>query len=254
MGLTKEEWITQLRRAADHFEVEHDTAATDGQWLTAYESRLSALIWRAAALAIQQGFIQHRLNLGAGALDLARLMRAEVICVADGFEPSQDEGSPFRKAATVVDLLTALLDGVGVLEAWKGTSPEEPPFTALRGFELGRAEVALTLAESGHWEQVAKWSSQKIGRPKGSRARWRLVAAPLIQSWIDADVQISRDDLTDKLEQWLAANWHRLSQTRPRPPQHSSLADILRDMDQDGLIKLNPVPAKGGKKRKTNRL
>ena len=250
----KEQWLENLRRVSAECEEEHDAAVSDGRWLAAYESRLTGLIWRAAALAIQQEFIEHRLNLGVGALDLARLLRAEVMTVADDLEPSRDETSDFRKAEIITDLLSALLDGVGVMESWTGADPKEPPFTALRGFELGRAEVALSLAESGHWEQVAEWSSQQVGRPKGSRAQWRLEAAPLIQSWIDADAQISRDDLTEKLDRWLAANWHRLSQTRPRPPQHSSLADILRDMDQDGLIRLNAVPTKGGRKIKTNRL
>jgi len=254
VAVTKEKLIRNLRRVSAECEEEHDEAVSEGRWLAAYESRLTGLIWRAAALAIQQEFIEHRLNFAVGALDLARLLHAEVMAVAGDLEPSGEETSDFRKAEIVTDLLSALLDGVGVMEAWTGADLNEPPFTALRGFALGQAEVALSLAESGHWEQVAKWSSQKTGRPKGSRAHWRLQAAPLIQSWMDADSKISREDLTDKLEDWLKANWHRLSQTRPRPPQHSSLGDILRDMDQDGLIRLNAVPTKGGKKIKTNRL
>lgn len=234
MAVSKEEWLTNLRRAAAHFEVEHGSAATDGRWLTAYESRLSALIWRAAALAIQQGFIEHRLNLGAGALDLARLMRAEVMAVADDLEPSRDETSDFRKAEVITDLLTALLDGVGVMEGWTGADPQEPPFTALRGYELGRTEVALSLAESGHWEQIAKWQATQGGRPKGYRQQWRLDIAEPLQSWIDADPSGQIISLMNQMHDWL--DDYRVGRKGFDRPDFESLRVAIREMHKQGLI------------------
>lgn len=234
MAVSKEEWLKNLRRAAVHFEEEHDSAADKGRWLAAYESRLSGLIWRAAALAIQHGFIEHQLNLGAGALDLARLMRAEIISVADDLEPSRDETSDFRKAEIITDLLSALLDGVGVMKAWTGADSKEPPFTALRGFELGRAEVALSLAESGHWEQVAAWSNRRVGRDKGYREPWRLAIAPTLQGWIDADPKATIKALILQMEQWIAE--YGRHEKNFHAPDLESLRPALRAMHNQGLI------------------
>jgi hypothetical protein len=234
VAVTKDEWIKNLRRAAVHFESEYESAAASGRWLSAYESRLSGLIWRAAALAIQHGFVDHRLNLGAGALDLARLMRAEVMAAADDLEPSRDETSPFRKAEIVIDLLSSLLDGVGVMEAWTRADPKEPPFTALRGFELGRAEVALSLAERGHWEQVAAWSNRRVGRGKGYREPWRVAIAPTLQGWIDDDPKATIKTLMIKMWDWLeeyAAHEKDFSL-----PDFESLRKAVETMHEQGLI------------------
>lgn len=233
--MSKEHWLKNLRRAALHFEGEFESAATSGRWLSAYESRLSGLIWRAAALAIQHSFVDHRLNLGTEALDLARLMRAEVMAVADDLEPSRDETSPFRKAEIVIDLLSALLDGVGVMEAWKGTSPEEPPFVALRAFELGRAEVALSLAERGHWEQVADWSRSQGGRPEGYRQPWRRDIASDLQAWIDADPSASIKTLMVKMSLWLQE--YGRHEKGFHAPDFDSLRAALKAMHKQGLIR-----------------
>lgn len=234
VAVSKEEWLKNLRRVSAHCEDEHDSAATDGRWLAAYENRLSGLIWRTAALAIQQGLIDHRLNLGAGALDLARLMRAEVMRVADDFELSRDETSPFRKAEIITDLLSALLDGVGVMEAWTGADPQESPFTALRGFELGRAEVGLSLAEQGHWEQVAAWSNRRVGRDKGYREPWRVAIAPVLQEWIDADPKAKIKALTIKMSDWLEA--YGKHEKGFHAPDLESLRPAMRAMHDQGLI------------------
>lgn len=234
MAVSKEEWLKNLRRVSEECEEEHDSAATDGRWLAAYESRLSGLIWRAAALAIQHDFIDYRLNLGAGALDLARLLRAEIMAVADDLEPSQVETSAFRKSEIIIDLLTALLDGVGVMEAWTGADLKEPPFTALRGFELGRAEVALSLAESGHWEQVAKWEATQIGRPKGYRQQWRLDIARALQSWIDADPSGQIISLMNQMHHWL--DDYRVGRKGFDRPDFESLRVVIREMHRQGLI------------------
>ena len=234
MGVSKEEWLEKLRDASVHWERESDTAATEGRWLAAYEHRLTQLIWRTAALAIQNGFIEHRLNLGAGALDLARLIRAEVSGVADNLEPSSDEASPFRKAEIIGDLLSALLDGVGVMEAWTGADPKEPPFTALRGFELGRAEVALSLAERGHWEQVAAWSNRRVGRDKGYREPWRVAIAPSLQGWIDDDPKATIKALILKMEHWL--NEYGKHEKDFHAPDLESLRPAVRAMHNQGLI------------------
>lgn len=217
-----------------HFEEEYHSKASEGRWLAAYEDRLSGLIWRGAALAIQHDFIGYQLNLGAGALDLARLIHAEVVSVSDDLKPSGDETSRFRKAEIISDLLSSLLDGVGVLEAWKGTSPEEPSFTALRGFELGRAEVALSLAESGHWEQVAEWSRRQGGRPEGYRQPWRTAIAPELQAWIDADPAATIKTLMVKMWDWLQA--YAAHEKRFDMPEFESLRAAMKAMHTQGLI------------------
>lgn len=233
-GVSKDQWLKNLRRAAKHFDEEHDAAVAGGRWAAAYEDRLSGLIWRTAALAIEQGFIDHRLNLGAGALDLARLLRAEVIDVADKLEPSRDETSAFRKAEIVIELLTAMLDGVGVMEAWTGADPKEPPFTALRGFELGRAEVALFLAESGHWEQVAAWSASQGGRPEGYREPWRLAIAPELQQWIDTADSKAIKPLMSRMAEWL--DEYAKNEKDFHVPDPESLRTAIRAMHNQGLI------------------
>jgi hypothetical protein len=251
---SKQEIVDTLRAVASLREDDHTHAIRAEDWRQAFEARLTNLIWRTIALSLDLGITSPRFQPGADPIVLARGLRSDCEAGLVTVQPTQDKAGPFYKLTTIRDVLDGTLDAVGVLEVWTGADRQEPFFLAVRAVALGQAEVELALAEDGHWEEVAKWKAQKIGRPKGSRAAWRLEAAPLIQGWIDEDAQISRERLTDKLEEWLAANWHRLSQTRPRPPQHSSLEDILRDMDGEGLIKLNPVPTKGRKKRKTIRL
>ena len=255
MGLSNDQRIAKALRdaAADH-EHRQVQASGIGDWRTSFEARLTNIIWRTIALSLDLGITSARFNPSTDPIELARRLERDCRTALANSAPSQDKADSSHKLETVRDILRGVLDGVGVLESWTGTDSREPFFLADRAVSLGQSEAELVLAEEGHWEQVAQWKDRKIGRPKGSRANWRIQAAPLIQGWIDENTQISRDDLATKLEEWLANNWHRLSQTRPRPPQFSSLEDILRDMDRDGQITLNPVPTKGGKKIKTNRL
>lgn len=253
--MTNDQRIAKALRdaAADH-EQRHIHASRAGDWRTSFEARLTNLIWRTIALSLDLGIASAQFNPATDPIELARRLERDCRTALANAVPSDDKADTFHKLETIRDILRGVLDGVGVLESWTGVDSREPFFLAARAVALGQSEAELVLAEDGHWEQVAQWKDRKIGRPKGSRAHWRVQAAPLIQGWIDEDTQISRDALATKLEEWLANNWHRLSQTRPRPPQFSSLEDILRDMDGDGQIKLNPVPTKGGKKIKTNRL
>lgn len=235
MAVTKDEWVSVLQRAASHFEEQHDLAVAAEQWLAAYEKRLTGLIWRAAALSIDQGLIDHRINIGQPPTDFARLLLAELMRVVECLEPSQDETSKFRKAETAVDLLKALLHGVGVMEAWTGRDLREPPFIALQGFELGRAEVALSLAERGHWEQVAAWSNRRVGRDKGYREPWRVAIAPSLQGWIDDDPKATIKTLMLKMWKWIeeyAAHEKGFS-----PPDFESLRPAIKAMHKQGLIK-----------------
>lgn len=231
----KDELLKALKLASDHFEEDSRSATSEGRWLVAYESRLSHLIWRTTALAIRQGFLGYRLNLGAGAINLARLIRAEVIGVADTLEPSRDETSQFRKAEIVTDLLTSLLDGIRAIESWTGMDVQESPFIALRAYELGRAEVALSLAERGHWEQMAAWSATQVGRPKGYREPWRVEVAPHLQQWIDADPDAPFKTLMTQMEVWLEE--YAKGRRGFTPPDQDSLRQALRAMHKQGLIK-----------------
>lgn len=235
MAVTKADWVKQLRRAAGDFESEYQTATSNGHWHSAYENKLTALIWRAAAVAIDHDLIDHRLNLGAGALGLARVFLTKVVAVADDLEPSRDETSQFRKAQIVSDLLAALLDGVGVIESWTGGDLREAPFVALRGFELGRAESALSLVESGHWEQVAEWSRRQGGRPEGYRQPWRTAIAPDLQAWIDADPAASNKTLMVRMWDWLEA--YAEHEKSFAMPEFESLRAALRAMHKQGLIR-----------------
>lgn len=249
--ISKDEMVKALRRAAADHHAEQAGATAKENWRAAFEARLTNLIWRTIALSLELGVAAPRFNPGTDPIVLARRLERDCEVALATMKPTQDKAGPFHKLTTISDVLRGTLDAVGVLEAWTGGDPQEPFFLAARAVALGQFEAELALAEDGHWEQVAKWKSQKVGRPPGSRASWRIESAPLIQSWIDADPTIRRPDLANKLNGWLNTNWRRLNQTRPSPPQLESLGNLLREMDADGLIRLNDVPKKSEKKRKS---
>lgn len=252
--ISRQEMMKVLRQVAGLREDEHETAVAEGNWRAAFEARLTNLVWRAIALSLELQIASPQFDPSTDPIQLARRLKVDCDTALTTLTPTEDKSAPFYKLQTIGEVLDGIIDAVGVLEAWKGTDPREPFFLASKAIALGQVEVELSLAEDGHWEQVAQWRGRKVGRPKGSRAAWRIEAAPLIQAWISDDPQISRDDLAQKLAHWLAANWRRFNQKRPSPPQLESLGDLMRDMANEGLITLNPVNKKGGKKRKTNPL
>lgn len=248
---SKPEIAEALRAAATLREDEHGKAVALGDWRAAFEARLTNLIWRTIALSLDLGVTSPRFQPGIDPIVLAQRLEVDCEAALATMQPTQDKAGPFFKLTTIKDVLRGTLDAVGVLEAWTGGDPKEPFFLAARAVALGQVEAELALAEDGHWEQVAKWKGQKVGRPPDSRAPWRIESAPIIQGWIDADPTISRPDLAKKLNEWLIINWRRLNQTRPSPPQLESLGNLLREMDAARLIKLNDVPKKSKKKRKS---
>ena len=249
--ITKDEMVNALRRAAADHEEEVAGATANGNWRAAFEARLTNLIWRTIALSLELGVAASQFNPATDPVLLARRLKVDCDTALATMTPSRDKAGPFHKLTSIRDVLRGTLDAVGVLEGWTGADPNEPFFLASRAVTIGQMEAELALAEDGHWEQVAKWKIRKVGRPLGSRASWRTESAPIIQSWIEADPAIRRPDLAVKLNEWLNANWRRLNRTRPSPPQLDSLGNLLREMDADGLIKLNDVPKKSEKKRKS---
>ena len=236
VAVSKVEFVRLLGRVAAELKASYLDAASKGKWHTAFEDLLTHLIWRASALSINLGFVDFRLNLGTGAVNIAHLLRAELYRVQEGLEPSTDETSSFRKTEIAISLLSALLDEVGVVQAWTGRDPQEPSFVAIKAFELGQAEAALTLAEWGHWEQISAWQKSQGGRREGYRQPWRVEVAPLLQRWIDSDPDQSIKSLMNRIWGWF--DEYEKTNREFRRPEYESLRAALKGMNDQGLVRL----------------
>ncbi len=235
MAVTKAEYIEVLGRAATDLKAAYEQAMVDGQWHAASQHLLTHLVWRATGLSMRQDFIRPEVDPRIGATNVARLMLGELISATNSLERDANQSSPFRKAEILISLLSALLAQLDVLDSWTGRDPEEAPFLAVKAFQLGQAEAALSLAEDGHWEEIAKWQAVQIGRPKGYRAPWKAEIAPVLQGWIDADPQEPISNLMARAYDWLGE--YKDKTPNFNRPDFESLRKSIRSMHNDGLIR-----------------
>lgn len=235
MAVTKAEYIEVLGRAATDLKTAYEQAMADGQWHAASQHLLTHLVWRATGLSMRQDFIRAEVDPRIGATNVARLMLSELVFATESLERDANQSSPFRKAEILISLLSALLAQLDVLDSWTGRDPEEAPFLAVKAFQLGQAEAALSLAEDGHWEEIAKWEATQIGRPKGYRAPWKAEIAPVLQGWIDANPQDSISSLMAQAHDWLGEYKNKTNGFRR--PDYESLRKSIRSMHKDGLIR-----------------
>jgi hypothetical protein len=226
-----------LDRVAAERRDEHDAAIQHGKWRVALEALLTSLIWRTIALALRLDLASPQFDPRTDPVALARRLSNDIESALGRLAPTDDKADLFHKTRTVADVLDGILDVVGVLEAWTGADPQEPFFLSVMATGLGRAEVELSFAESGFWEQVAKWREQKpAGRPVGWQIKWRVEAAPHIQSWIDADPTMRVKTLVGKLAAWLEL--YGKSHPHEKLPDEDSLRKALDAMHKSKMISL----------------
>lgn len=232
--VTRDELISVLGRVADETAQEHQEGVRNQEWRGAFEALLTSLIWRTLRLAIQIGISDHRINFGLAQVQIARLMLAHCREVLSVTPPSEDETSAFRKTEILRRLLQSLIDEVGIMENWTGGDPQEPFFVAIKAFDLGQAEVAMKLAEDGHWEQIAQWQKERGGRKEGYRDPWRLAVAGQLQEWIDENPKASIKSLMIRIWDWFD-EYERRDPAFDRP-DFESIRKAIKAMSEQGMI------------------
>jgi hypothetical protein len=210
-------------------------ALEDGDWWLAFDGLVESLHWRAFRLAAT-----HRIDFPPSDADEwweadALLLRDACGDVMRANPASTDRSDLHHKAEAISEILTALIDTKAVLREWQGVI-HYPYRIAHQAVEIGSAEVGLGLAETGFWEDVARWKGQKRGRPEGFRIGWRVAAASVLQTWIDEEPKAKRIALMNKLYDWLKG----YEETTPgfERPDFESLRKAISEMDKQGLIRL----------------
>lgn len=205
-------------------------------WREAFNKKVSLLIWRTISLAIKLDIASPQFNPRDNPLVLAKRVKHDCRVALAGLQPSDDRSDKFHKVQGIEEVLLAIQDAAQTLQNWSGTDPQEIFFLANRSIELGKAEVGLTFAEEGFWEQVAQWRGQKRGRPEGYRIGWRLAVAPALQQWIDEEPDAQHTAYMNKLEDWLKA--YKSETPGFQIPDRESLRKAMSAMDKQGLIRL----------------
>ena len=232
-----------LDRVARETAAQHTDAIGKCDWRRALEMLTTSLIWRTIALAIRLEIVPSGFNPRVGVLPLAIELRHQAEAALSDSVPSEDKADTHHKVLAIWDALGAILAVHTTLQNLTVPDPDAVLFLAVASAKLGQAEVELSFAEQGLWDQVALWKARVVGRPKGYTAPWRIESAPVISGWIEDDPTIRRADLTDKLDRWLD-DWVTVNRSRNRP-KYENLPKLLREMDQEGAIRLNHVPKKG---------
>ena len=200
------------------------------QWLSAFNATINGLIYRVIALAVRLDVVPPSIhptaNLRALAIDLKRH------CVNELERGGADTEAQQRsdKIAVVVEVIDSIVAVVTLFEggAWKKS--DGALALVFASGNLGRVDVMLGFAEEGFWEQIYAWRKSRSGKPPGTLAAWKYHAAPVIQSWIDADSTIKTTTLINKLYQWLEEQ----SQSRDWETAKSA----IRQMQKAGLISI----------------
>ena len=210
-------------------------ALEDGDWWLSFDGRVEALHWRAFRLAAT-----HRIDFQPSESDDwkdadALLLRAACQEVMQANPATDDKTDLHHKAEAISEILTALIDTNAVIKNWDGVI-HYPYRVAHQAIEIGVAEVGLSLAESGFWEDVARWKGQKRGRPEGFRIGWRVAAAPVLQAGIDEEPNAQLTAYMNKLEDWLAT--YKVEVPGFDIPDRESLRKAMSAMNKQGLIRL----------------
>lgn len=241
--VTKAELLSVLDRIARETAEDHAEAFAKREWKHSLEMLTTSLIWRTIALAIRQEIVPAGFDPKAGVLALGIELRHHAEASLADLVPSDDKADKYHKVLAIWDVLGAVLAVHTTMKNLTGRDPEVVIFLAVASTKLGQAEVELSFAEQGLWDQVARWKARVVGRPEGYTAPWRSESAPEINQWIADDPNIQRAELIKRLDEWLEG-WIKTDRNRKRP-QYESLAKLLNEMDKAGTIKLNKVPKKG---------
>lgn len=169
-----------------------------GDWSSALEATLSGLLWRSVRLA-------NSLHVLHSTFDPREPWQAQALKLRHSCLHLIDGGSsePDYKVEVLVDVLDAIMDVVGALEAKAAGSSDQLTYLALCSGNLGRCEVMLGFAEEGFWEQIYEWRKRQGGRRKGYLAPWKKEAASVVNGWIAEEPDIKLARVTERLLQWL---------------------------------------------------
>ena len=225
-----------LGRQAALCERQRVHALEEENWLYAFDGLVQSLRWRAKRLAFELDILSIPF---AGSKDrVEELCQVRRAChvVMQSEAPSPDKADRYHKAEAVADILTSLIDTLEIMVRPTGRSDHCVYALIHQAAEIGRAEVGLSFAETGFWDEVARWKAQRGGRPEGTLAKWSTAALPEIRAWIDAEADISTEGLVAKLWDWLVG--YAANNKHAKTPEYESLRRSLDRMHDRGEIVL----------------
>jgi len=235
-GTSRPTLLDVLRRQIALCEQQRLHALEEENWLLAFDGLIQSLSWRAKRLALELGFLASSFPGSDDRIEDLCLIRRECLAAMQEETPSLDKADRYHKAEAVADILTSIIDTLEVMIRPTGEPGHYVYALVHQAVEIGRAEVGLDFAETGFWDEVARWKAQRGGRPQGTVAKWSIEALPVIQSWIAAEPQISTEKLVAKLASWLAA--YGRSHPDFKAPDRASLRKTLDRMHDKGRLQL----------------
>ena len=228
--------LDALGRQAALCERQRVHALEEENWLYAFDGLVQSLRWRAERLAFELDILTIPYTPSSDRVEELCQIRSACHDVMQNETASPDKAGRYHKAEAVADILTSIIDTLEIMVRPTGRSDHYVYALIHQAAEIGRAEVGLSFAERGFWDDVARWKAQRGGRPEGTLARWTTAALPQIRSWIDADSDISTERLVAKLSEWLDA--YAAANPEAKIPEYESLRRSLDRMHDRGDIVL----------------
>lgn len=228
--------LDALRRQAALCERQRVHALEEENWLYAFDGLVQSLRWRAERLAWELEILTVPFTPSNDRVEELCQIRSACHLVMQSETASSDKAGRYHKAEAVADILTSIIDTLEIMVRPTGQSDHYVYALIHQAAEIGRAEVGLSFAESGFWDEVARWKSQRVGRPEGTLAKWTTAALPHIQSWIDTESNISTERLVAKLWDWLDS--YSAAHPNAKTPEYESLRRSLDRMHDRGDIVL----------------
>ncbi|WP_453976640.1 hypothetical protein [Brevundimonas sp. Marseille-Q4549] len=225
-----------LRRQVALCERQRVHALEEENWLYAFDGLVQSLRWRAERLAFELDILTIPFTGSDDRVEELCQVRRACHAVMQSETASSDKADRYHKAEAVADILTSIIDTLEIMVRPTGEQGHYVYALIHQAAEIGRAEVGLSFAETGFWDEVARWKAQRGGRPQGTVAKWSIDALPVIQSWIAAEPQISTEKLVAKLASWLAI--YGRSHPEFKAPDRASLRKTLDRMHDKGRLQL----------------
>lgn len=156
-ALPAEEIADVVAKAADDSERAYEEAIGRKDWHQACEHISNSLIRRSLALALRLGFAPPQvLRVEGGVTALAAVLALECLGAMRKAGENSDPSSDYQKAAYIRDVVLGVAGTLAALQGDIGKPADRLSLVMLSAFTLGRYDMALAMAEDGHWDTIGR--------------------------------------------------------------------------------------------------
>lgn len=236
LGVTEftERLISSLdAESSDQYE-RYNLARERGDWVEAVATALVSFKLRGASLALSR-----RIATPDARWNDVSLVPRLIQDALDDYlvvEPvTHEPATDYAAALAISEVLDAVLAIEQEFRALPQKGSEALGRIIIAAMHLGEEATVLELIAGGHWDEVARLRTRKVGRPKGyTGSEWSRDLRPEIQTWIDQNPTARQADLVRMVHSLLIAR--KASTGKHVPVEDSTVKRALKKMKEAGLI------------------